>query len=120
MLVLLLLLSLGIRGNLANQVDKIELNHYYDAEARLCYDQIIIQKWSPDYGRFDTQDWWLVEDLEDYPNRDSRGWFVFNKELKQPIVRTKIYVETWTFDFDPERWSKKLFDEKYRVPLQRK
>lgn len=39
-----------------DRYDAVEINHYYDGQGNLLYDQIIFYDWSDRYGRFVIQD----------------------------------------------------------------
>ena len=105
-------------------VDLIELNHFFDQQGRLVYDQVIFYELAPETGRFQVRAWCLVEDRE-YLNRrpvqDQEtqlyevNWFDTDQRLKRKIT-SRLYRESWT-QVDPERSNKKLHDERLRISL---
>lgn len=111
-------------STISERVDMIELNHYYNEDGRLGFDQVIFWEWSPDYCRFHAISWCL---LENDPNRKPKydpnrkdyycEWIDSDTQIVRQ-VRSKLYRETWT-TIDPERINKLVFEEKYRSSLIR-
>lgn len=126
LLPLLISVSSGSRSSpeISENVDLIELNHFYDDLGRHAYDQVIFYEWSPDYTRFHVIAWCLIEkDHGRRPSRDpGRGDYFarwYDREAKTyRVVRSKLFRETWS-EVDPERANKQLLEEKYRVSLLR-
>ena len=44
-----------------DRVDLIEVNHFYDEQGRLVFDQIIFYDWSPMQCRYQVRDWRLLK-----------------------------------------------------------
>ncbi len=44
-----------------DRVDVIEINHFYDEQGRLVFDQTIFYDWSPDHSRYMVRAWRLVK-----------------------------------------------------------
>lgn len=114
--------SLGPGRRLSENVDLIELNHFYDDLGRHQYDQVIFYEWSPDYSRFHVVAWCLIEDdhaklpvQEPGSGKYVVRWYDRESKVTRE-VRSKLYRETWSCT-DPERANKKLIEEKYRVSL---
>lgn len=60
----LALLALGMLPRdsvVAEQVDRIEVNHVYDGKGNLVIDQIIFWDWNAWHSRFDVVDWRLLK-----------------------------------------------------------
>jgi hypothetical protein len=105
-------------------VDLIELNHYYDERGENAYDQIIFYRWSPDYRRYDVMAWLLADAMNKLPAKDfNREEYVVRWEDKgyqvHRVIRSKAFRETWS-NQDPERAHKKLMDESLRIGFARK
>lgn len=115
----------GSSGNeMAEKVDLIELNHFYDLEGKHQYDQIIFYEWSTEFRRFHVISWNLVEqELSRLPTRRPLqreyvvSWYDRDSRMEREVY-SKIFRQTWS-QVDPERANKKLIDEKYRVSLLR-
>jgi hypothetical protein len=102
----------------SQQVDLIELNHYF-ADGSHSFDQVIFYEWSPQYRRFDVLGYWLAEKLEDYPIKIGDSHYAFkNHEGRRQRITGKLFRETWT-TFDPERDQKRLLSENCRLGILR-
>lgn len=112
------------QDEVSQEVDLIELNHFYDDQGKHAYDQVIFYEWSPDYRRYHVVAWCLVENnLARMPTRDhDRDAYVvrwYDRDVRMHrSVWGRLFRETWT-QTDPERANKKLMEEKYRVSLLR-
>jgi hypothetical protein len=110
------------RNVLLDNVDLIELNHFYDDLGRHAYDQILFYGWSAEFCRYDVIAWYLVEDNDSpVPMRlpGSGGYMVrwYDRDVRRyREIRSRLYCETWTHT-DPERENKQLLEEKYRLSL---
>ena len=118
--------TISHKGNhLAEEVvDLIELNHFYDQQGRLVYDQVIFYERAPESGRFQVRAWCLVEDRECLNRRPIKNqqtqlyqvdWFDSDQRLLRKIT-SRLYHESWT-QVDPERTNKKIHDERLRISL---
>ena len=105
-------------------VDLIELNHFYDQQGRLVYDQVIFYERAPESGRFQVRAWCLVEDRESLNRRPVKNqqtelyqvdWFDTDQRLLRKIT-SRLYRESWT-QIDPERTNKKIHDERLRIAM---
>lgn len=111
-------------ATLAERVDLIELNHFYDDLSRHVYDQVIFYEWSPDTKDFQVRAWCLVDPKEcpycrPWHTHHDDMWHVrwFDKDNRMiRQVDSDLFRETWT-QVDPERASKKKLDEKLRTAL---
>ncbi len=96
------------------EVDLIELNHFYDENGRHVYDQVIFYEWASDLQEFHVRAFCLVDARESVRAQpihriESDRWRVrwYDKEhrvLKQND--SHFFRETWS-QVDPERLDKK-------------
>ena len=56
--------------------DLIELNHFYDENGRLVFDQVIFYDWSQSDARYNVRAWRLVKSPHQLPERRHDGWHV--------------------------------------------
>jgi len=85
-----------------DQVDVIEVNHFYDENGKLVFDQLIYYDWNRVDCRYDIVAWQLLKDQ--VMDRDGVIWW----DTKLHRVRTKIWRESWT-QYDPELQSRESF-----------
>ena len=102
--ILLIALSMPpLDGATEDQVDELELNHYYDGDGKLILQQWILWEWVEDKRRVVA--WRLVNDTKPYSlsRRFGGGWQMTFDDLGRGLrrVRAKCYCETWT-QHDPE------------------
>lgn len=105
-------------------VDLIELNHFFDQQGRLVYDQVVFYERAPETGRFQVRAWCLIEDREYLNRRPVKNqetelyqvdWFDTDQRFLRKIT-SRLYRESWT-QIDPERSNKKMHDERLRISL---
>ena len=105
-------------------VDLIELNHFYDQQGRLVYDQVIFYARAPETGRFQVRAWCLVEDREYLNRRPVKNyetqiyqvdWYDSDQRLLRKIS-SRLYRESWS-QVDPERANKRFHDERLRISM---
>lgn len=117
------LLSIPLNFFAFEQVDAIELNHFFDPRGQLVYDQVIFFERTPTTGRFQVRAWCLVDDRETMNRRpllnDNGLYECFavdsNEQLTRRIV-SRVFRESWS-QVDPEREDKKRFPESLRIEL---
>jgi hypothetical protein len=123
-LITLLSIRLASPGHTSECVDLIELNHFYDAQSRLVYDQVIFYGRAPETGRFQVRAWCLVEDREELNRRPVKNeetglyqvdWFDTDQRLRRKIT-SRLFRESWS-QVDPERANKRILDERLRLSL---
>jgi len=125
-LCLVLCATISHKGNFVAEevVDLIELNHFYDQQGRLVYDQVIFYERAPESGRFQVRAWCLVEDRESLNRRPIKNhqtelyqvdWFDTDQRLLRKVT-SRLYRESWT-QIDPERTNKKIHDERLRIAM---
>ncbi len=103
----------------SDQVDLIEVNHFYDENGRLVFDQIIFFDWSEVHGRYHVRAWRLLKRPSQIPQRDwQRGGYVTTWHdgdvLRQ--VRSVAVRETWT-QYDPELAEREFLPKDRRLEL---
>ncbi len=86
-----------------DRVDLVEVNHHYDAQGRLLFDQVIFYDWSDVQRRFNVRGWRLVKSQAQLPVRQADGSYrsVWHDERELRRVRAKTRRETWP-QYDPE------------------
>jgi hypothetical protein len=102
---------------LTDTAEVIELNHFFDGEGRLVFDQVIFWEWYDDVGELHVLAWRLCKSPAQIPLRDwqrggySATWFD-GERFRQ--VRALSFRETWT-QYDPE-----VEDHKFVSPDHRR
>lgn len=103
----------------ADQVDMVEVNHYYDDEARHVFDQLIFYDWSASENRFQVRAWRLLKSSAQLPSRNwaSGGYDVIwhDGEVTRK-VQAKAMRETWT-QHDPEMRERSYLPKEQRRRL---
>jgi hypothetical protein len=104
--VALLLLSVVPRDDVSREsVDLVELNHFYDENGRLVFDQVIFWDWSERDARYQVAAWRLVKHEVQLPRPDCCGrkfWTVLWQDGdRHRAITAHAYRETWT-QYDPE------------------
>jgi len=107
-----------------DEVDLVELNHFYDDQGRLVFDQVIYYDWSPIHSRYQVRDWRLLKSSTQIPLRDWRGggyvseWEDFKQRNGMRRVKAKSLRETWT-QHDPELVEREFLAQEKRAELTR-
>ena len=105
-----------------DQVDLAEINHFYDEQGRLVFDQIIYYDWSPEESRYNVCDWRLIKDPAQIPQRDRQTggyaseWIDFKQRDGLRRVEAKALRETWT-QYDPELVEREFLPQEKRRQL---
>lgn len=103
-------MSLSLLGSLPSEdivsddVDLVEINHYYDDNARHVFDQIIFYDWCDEERRFQVRAWRLIRSPSQLPARNwATGEYevLWNDGTVMRRVHAKAMRETWT-QHDPE------------------
>lgn len=104
-------------------VDLIELNHFYDKQARYVFSQVIFYERLAENGQFRVRSWALVNEQESLTRipEYNPATEVVTVTMKLPndvVVRLKsrLFRETWTQN-DPEKDDKLKLPEQYRLRL---
>ena len=107
-----------------DQVDLVEVNHFYDDQGRLVFDQVIYFDWSAQQGRYQVRDWRLLKTQTQVPLRDWREggyvseWEDFKQRNGLRRVKSKSVRETWT-QYDPELVEREFLAQEKRAELTR-
>lgn len=107
-----------------DQVDLIEINHFYDDQGRLVFDQVIYYDWCTDQSRYQVRDWRLLKSPAQVPLRDWRDggyvseWQDFKQRNGVRRVKAKSVRETWT-QYDPELVEREFLAQEKREALSR-
>ncbi len=94
----------GKSDTLSDSVDLIEINHCYDENGQLVFEQLLFYEWCSSKGHYDVRDWRLLKSRVQVPlrNRDSGAYVAVWRD--GPVMRkvhAKTIRETWT-QYDPE------------------
>ena len=108
MIILLLLSILPYETIISEQVDVVEVNHFYDEKGRHVFDQVIFYDWKCNYH--ELADWRLIKNESQRPV-NGRMLFYDQDTLRKITARTQR--ETWT-QYDPE------LAERERLPKERR
>lgn len=107
-----------------DQVDLVEINHFYDDQGRLVFDQVIYYDWHTAQGRYQVRDWRLLKTPTQVPLRDWREggyvaeWEDFKQRNGVRRVKSKLVRETWT-QHDPELVEREFLAQEKRTELTR-
>lgn len=119
---LLLLSTIPSEDITREQCDLAEINHFYDEQGRLVFDQIIFYDWCPHalpVPRYQVRAWRLVKGPCQIPERDWAGGGYASTWLDGEIVRNiraDSIRETWT-QFDPELAEREYLKKEQRREL---
>ena len=102
------------------RVDLMEVNHFYDEQGRLVFDQVIFYDWSPDHSRYMVRAWRLVKNPSQLPERDWRdgGYLAVWQDgeiLRR--VQAQSMRESWT-QYDPELAEREYLPKEKRKELR--
>lgn len=87
-----------------DSVDLIEVNHYFDDEARHVFDQLIFRDWDARANRFQVRAWRLLKHPSQWPTHNwsiGRWEVIWHDGEVTRRVEAKAYRESWS-QFDPE------------------
>lgn len=126
MIAVLLALSILPRESdvTTDRVEVVELNHFYDENGRLVFDQLIFWKWDHYTGRDQVVDWRLVKQPSHLPVKTKDGlyttiWSVeYGSYAGLHVVKADHYRETWT-QWDVELIEREQIPKEHRLGLSR-
>jgi len=105
-------------------VDLVEVNHFYDEQGRLVFDQVIFYDWSASDSRYMVRAWRLVKNPAQLPQRDwkSGGYVAVWQDSCQGgdvlrHVHAAAFRETWT-QYDPELIERDYLPKERRKELR--
>ncbi|WP_145056962.1 hypothetical protein [Lignipirellula cremea] len=101
---------------IGESVDLIEINHFYDEQGRLVFDQVIFYDWSEERSCYAVRAWRLLKKREQAPTRDWRTgdyramWRDGEtlREIRSPAMRI-----SWT-QYDPELRNREILPKEDR------
>jgi hypothetical protein len=108
-----------------DRVDLIEINHFFDEQGRLVFDQIIFYDWSPSDSRYNVRDWRLLKTPAQVPLRNWRNndyvaiWHDFKDRDVLRKVHARMLRETWT-QYDPELVEREFLPQERRRELHKR
>ena len=116
-MIYLLLLSVVPYNDVARErVDVLEVNHFYDEQGRLVFDQLIGYDWSPDEARDQIRDWRLIKHQSWVPVYNHRTKYhevmTMDGELIR-VIRATMIRESWT-QYDPELLERDFLPKEHR------
>jgi len=119
-LALLLLSIVPIDDVVCDRVAVIEVNHFYDDQGRLVFDQAIFYDWSPGDSRYMVRAWRLVKNPNILPVRDwttgrYRSFWQDGEQLRD--IHALSFRETWT-QYDPELVEREFLPKERRKELR--
>lgn len=107
----------------AERCDLVELNHFYDEDARLVFSQVIFWDWSEPDARYMVRAWRLVKSQTQLPIRDWRGggyhavWTDTHASIEVlRHVHAAAFRETWT-QYDTELVERDILPKERRREL---
>jgi hypothetical protein len=104
----------------ADHVDVIEINHFYDEHGKLVFDQVLYFDWSPSQSRYNVRAWRLLKSSAQVPQKDwQRGDYVarfYDGDALREIRATSVR-ETWT-QYDPELIEREFLPKERRRELR--
>lgn len=104
-----------------DRVDVAEVNHFYDENGRLVFDQLIYYRWCDEACRFQVVAWRLLKHPSQMPVRDFRrggysaAW-VDGETMR--LLRHGSVRESWT-QFDPELVERSILPRESRRELSK-
>lgn len=104
-----------------DRVDLIEINHFYDEQGRLVFDQIIFYDWSPALSRYNVRAWRLLKNPAQIPHRNWRQRHFVTVWHDGDVLRkveSSSLRESWT-QYDPELVEREFLPKERRRELRK-
>ena len=99
-------------------MDLVEVNHLYDEQGRLLFDQLIYYDWSVEKRRYNVRAWRLVKNPSQLPTPHVSGGYVSlwhdDRTLRRVVAKSKR--ESWT-QYDPELVERQFLSKDKRPNL---
>ena len=103
------------------RVDLIEVNHFYDEQGRLVFDQIIFYDWSALESRYHVRAWRLLKTPAQMPRKswEERGFvaILHDGEVLRKVKASSMR-ESWT-QYDPELAEREYLPKEQRRELRK-
>jgi hypothetical protein len=102
------------------RVDLIEVNHFYDDQGRLVFDQLLFYDWSHDDGRYQLRAWRMVKNNSQLPQRNwQSGGYVATWQDGDVLRKISAATtrESWT-QYDPELTEREFLPKEKRRELR--
>tara|TARA_Y100000034_G_scaffold33743_1_gene41264 strand:+ start:490 stop:888 length:399 start_codon:yes stop_codon:yes gene_type:complete len=108
---------------LRDRVDVIELNHFYDDQCRLVFDQWLFYDWDKSRSEYVVMDWRLRKSSAIVMrNHRTKTYSLTFADHKMRNVLRKVtaisYKETWT-QYDPELINREVVPQEQRRELRK-
>ncbi len=107
-----------------DRVDVVEINHFFDEQGRLVFDQLIFYDWCAVQKRYNVRDWRLLKSPAQIPVRNWKDrdyvavWHDFKERDVLRKVVAKMIRETWT-QYDPELLEREFLPQEKRRELSK-
>jgi hypothetical protein len=107
-----------------DRVDLVEINHFYDEQGRLVFDQLIFYDWSAVEKRYNVRAWRLLKSPAQIPVRnwkDKDYVAIWHDSKERDVLRkvvAKMIRETWT-QYDPELLEREFLPQEKRRELSK-
>jgi hypothetical protein len=104
-----------------DDVDLIEVNHYYDEAGKHVFDQLIFYDWSREESRYHVRAWRLIKHPSQFPLHDLRTDTYVATWQDGEVLRSvsgDAFRETWT-QYDPELLERSALPKSQRRELGR-
>lgn len=119
MIAVLLFAIVPICEPVAERVDLIEVNHFYDENGKANFSQVIFYDWRPSESHYHVRAWRLVKNDSQRPRMDwgGREWVSrWHDGERFREVRSSAFRETWT-QYDPELFERDILPKEKRIGL---
>jgi len=107
---------------LRDNCDLAEVNHFYDENGKLVFDQVIFYDWDWEAERYQIRAWRLVKSPNILPVRDWVNGGYYSLWQDNLDVRRVMYPsirETWT-QYDPELIEREFLPKERRKELRKR
>lgn len=106
-------------GPVCDNVDIIEVNHFYDQNGRLVFDQVIFWQWHEYEGRYHVRAWRLLKRPSQLPVRDwKQGGYVatwYDGDVLRQV--RSVWVRETFSQYDPELAEREFLPKDRRTGL---